>query len=181
MPPQLFLSSSLSSYSRNLDISHNAQLAILKTDIIVLDTACKILVSAHCLTSRLMVKKFRVFFASWGLSLILMFHMMFGSIPCPKVSKGWNKVREQHGERNLTDSVCLNVWMSSCWFGCLHHDVCSNIAIGIIAAQQVGIPWGIGIQPTSSVWLTAWSRPPPSELSGIPVPSVSQHIWICFM
>ena len=54
MPPQPFLSSSLSSYSRNLDISHNAQLATLKTDIILLDTASKILVSAYCLTSRLM-------------------------------------------------------------------------------------------------------------------------------
>ena len=43
-PPWPFLSSSLSSYSRNLDISHNAQLATLKTDIILLDTASKILV-----------------------------------------------------------------------------------------------------------------------------------------
>ena len=81
-PPRPFLSSSLSSYSRNLDISHNAQLATLKTDIIVLDTASKILVSAHCLTSRLMENIQGVFcFLRLEFDSYVSYDVRFNSLP----------------------------------------------------------------------------------------------------
>ena len=126
-PPRPFLSSSLSSYSRNLDISHNAQLATLKTDIIVLGTASKILVSAHCLTSRLMENIQGVFcFLRLEFDSDVSYDVRFNALPKSQqrsdlvVSSGvwltiffdnflfWREVREQRGKRNCL-SECLNV------------------------------------------------------------------------